>query len=363
MGSPPVPLSHSYNPILVDRESYIGASQAADLVNQPNYRKGCARAVGYEKKRVPPDIRPDQNTAHAITLRATMRRGHFLEDLVAQLYTEATGRKVIRSNHLIRHPDHPGAGVHVDRIILAIDDRGRGDLELKTHNQGVFLNLLRNGLPTGHMLQLQWCLWVTGHKWGSFGVLGVFAEMPFRHFDLSADPAWHDIFARACDEFWNTLARNELPPRLPDPNDARCRVCPWRLTCRGQMIDAVEYQQMLQEQQGRKKVLKEIHNHDLDELLTDRALIQGELEELSHSDPETPGAYQVVTRRIKELIGDEEALLVNQHWRLYQYETKWSGLDIARLRMEQPELFEKYYISGRPTGGRTLRVYPVKKGE
>lgn len=362
MGSPPVPApASSSDPILADRESYIGGSQAADLVGELNYRKGCTRALGFEKTGVPPDVQPDHNTAHAVSLRAIFRRGHFMEDLSAQLFTEATGHKTLRHSKLIRHPNHPGAGVHVDRFIVASDERGTGDLELKSHAQGPFLNILRNGLPTGHMLQLQWTMWVTGHHWGSFGILGVFSELPFRHFPLQPDPVWHEIFARATDNFWNTLAHNELPPPLPDPSDVRCKVCPWRLTCRGQMIDATEYYQLLQEQAGRKKILKEIDNADLNELLTDRALIRGEMEELSHEDDESPGAYQVVTRRIKDMLGDEEAVIVNKNWIVYCSEGKWSGLDIARLRQEQPEIFEKYYIAGRPTGGRVLRVYPVKK--
>jgi hypothetical protein len=63
------------------------------------------------------------------------------------------------------------------------------------------------------------------------------------------------------------------------------------------------------------------------------------------------------------LIGDQEALLVNHRWKLYSSDNTWSGLDIARLKLEQPEIFERYFVSKRPTGTKKLRVYAIHDGK
>jgi hypothetical protein len=52
-----------------------------------------------------------------------------------------------------------------------------------------FLNILRNGLPSGHNLQLQWAMSITGHRWGTFIIIGVFGGLPLKHFDVGSDPS------------------------------------------------------------------------------------------------------------------------------------------------------------------------------
>ena len=181
-------------------------------------------------------------------------------------------------------------------------------------------------------------------------------------FDKERDPALTDIFARASDNFWDGLAHGELPPQLPDPADVRCKVCPFRLTCRGETLDRDEYQRLMQERDG-KKVLDPVNDDELDQALADRALILSEIEALDHDNDEDPGAIQMVTARIKELMGDHEAALVNKRWKVYCTDNTWSGLDMERLRREQPEIYEKYYISKKPTGRKRLKVYALHDGK
>lgn len=340
------------------RQSMVGGSQAGALLN----RGGCARALGYEKTGTPKDVLSDYSKERALGTRAIMDRGHLLEDVAAQLYMKATGRSVIRRNYLVRHPEHPGAGVHTDRIIVAGGGKPTGDAEIKSHSEGPFLNMLRNGLPPRHILQLQWSLFCTGHIWGSFIILGVFGPMPLKHFDVDRDPELMDIFAGAVDSFWNTLARNELPPQLPDPADIRCKVCRYRLTCRGQILDPEEYERLISERDG-KRVLTQIQNDELDEALADHALIQGELAELYSRSKDEPGALQLVTQRIKDLLGDQTAVMVNKRWIVYCYDHLWSGIDSQRLKEEEPEIYKKYYVKRKPTGTKVLRVYTTEDEE
>lgn len=181
--------------------------------------------------------------------------------------------------------------------------------------------------------------------------------MPLKHFDIDRDEELMHVFHVAVDTFWDRLAKGDLPPQLVDPADIRCRVCRYRLTCRGQSLEPAEYQRLMQEQQG-KKALVQIRNDELDEALADRALIMSEIEALTSDSKVNPGALQLINKRIKELLSDEQtAVLVNDRWKVYSSEYLWNGLDQKRLREEQPKLFEHYYVKDKPTGTRTLRVY------
>jgi predicted phage-related endonuclease len=261
--------------------------------------------------------------------------------------------------------------VHTDRIILAhrivengeLTDQTRptGDAEIKTHGEGPFYNILRNGLPAGHNLQLQWSLFCTGHSWGAFIIMGVFGELPLKHFDVERDPELMNIFAAEVDKFWATLKAGDLPAQLADASDVRCKVCPYRLTCRGEALDPEEYHRLIDERNG-KRALTPINNDELDQALADRALIKSEIEALIGESEEDPGALILVNRRIKELLGEVDAATVNKHWRVYCSENTWSGLDVQRLKAEHPEIYKQYYISKKPTGTKQLKVYAMHDG-
>jgi YqaJ-like viral recombinase domain len=350
------------------RHTFIGGSEAFELLGEKQYGKGCARALAYRKLKTPEDVPTTRGRDRALSMHGILQRGHLLEDIASRLYMEQTGRALIRRARLIRHPDHPGAGVHTDRIVLAhrivenghLTDQSRptGDAEIKSHGEGPFFNILRNGLPPAHNLQLQWSLFCTQHTWGAFIILGVFGELPLRHFDVERDPALMNIFGDAVENFWNGLKAGDLPPQLADASDIRCKLCPFRLTCRGEDIDPEEYQRFMRDK-DRTRPLTNIKNPELDEALADRALILSEMEALDHESASDPGALQLVTARIRELLGDVDAAEVNDHWRVYHSDNTWSGLDHERLKTKYPEAFKDCYISKRLTGKKRLRVYAI----
>lgn len=353
-------------PDAAERHTFIGGSEAYELLNERQYGRGCARALAYRKLQTPEDVPTASLKERAISMRGIFKRGQLLENLAAQLYMEDTGRSLVRRNRLTRHPDYPGAGVHVDRIVLGDDEHPTGDCEIKTHSEGPFLNILRNGLPPAHNLQIQWAMFCTGHTWGSFVILGVFGGdentgLPLKHIDVKRDVALMNIFADAVTNFWGGLRAGVLPPQLPDARDIRCKVCPYRLTCRGETLDPVEYRRLMREREGKREIV-EVTNEELDQALADRALILSEIQALDCDDPEDLGALQIITGRIKAMLADQEAVAVNRHWRVYCSEHLWSGLDIARLREEQPEMYKRYFIKERPTGTKRLRVYAMHDG-
>jgi hypothetical protein len=342
------------------RHTFIGGSEAHELLNEPGYSgRGCARALQYRKLQTPPDV-PSRTISKE--LQALYDRGHKLEEIAARDYMDQTGRALIKRARLVRNPEHPGAGVHTDRIILAhrivenghATDQSRptGDAELKSHGEGMFLHILRAGLPASHNLQLQWSFFCTGHKWGAFIILGVFGGLPLKYFDVERDEVLMQIFAGATEDFWRRMKNGDMMPQLEDPGDRRCKVCPYRLKCRGEMLDPAEVAYMLRER-DRVKPLVEIRNADLDEALGDREKVLAEQQAAEE-------ALELVNDRIRELMGEVEAADVEGRWHVYHAAGKWTGLNQKLLREEQPEIAKKYTVTKLTE--KQLRIYAVGSG-
>lgn len=314
----------------LDRRSlFIGGSEAHELLNEPQYGKGCVRAMAYRKVKAEPDY-PQQLPDEAL-----LERGKILEPIVASVYEEATGRKVRRPAmdewgfpRVQVNSDYPGAGVHTDRLILVgsgdvTAERGTGDLEIKTHGEGPYLHIMRDGLPPAHNLQPQWSNFVTGHSWNSFAILGVFGGLPMKHFDNQRDNDVMEIFKRETDRFWGTLEQGKLPSPPFPADDQRCKVCAYRMTCRGEELDKAEAAFIAAEKNG-KIPLVQIANAKLSQALADRQLLKAELRTITNPEPTKefpdPGVLDLVEETIKQELGVVDAALVAGFGKVYHKE-------------------------------------------
>jgi putative phage-type endonuclease len=153
-----------------------------------------------------------------------MARGKYLEDLVADLYVEKTGRRLWRSRRTMVHPAHDFMLAHIDRQIVAEDERGPGVLEIKCPGLRIFSECKRQGLPSHYAVQLQHYLAVSDRKWGAFAVFNAERwEMIF--FDVNRDDELIDIIIARDAEFWQAVVEGrpveeeapalELPPAEP----------------------------------------------------------------------------------------------------------------------------------------------------
>lgn len=360
---------------LEGRRKFIGGSEAYQLLNEEQYGRGCARALAYDKLGVEPDI---DDTPDA-ELEALFRRGNLLEPVIAQAYKEETGRDIVNppkdENGMAKariNKAFPWAGVHVDRTIRAgtAGVETTGDLEIKSRAEGPYYRMLRTGPFKGDFLQTQWANFVTGHSWSAFVALGVFGSIPIRHYDFARDEAIMDIFKREGESFANTVwGKGEVPAHPIPADDIRCKVCIYRQTCRGEAQDANAVA-FLRESKKAKGDLVQIENADLAQALRDRQLLKSEIKALDNdpekeSDENPVGALQLVERRIFELQKDSDGKRVERAFVLgfgksYLTPTAWSGIEVARLKAEQPAIYEQYYVKGKLTGSETLRVYPAK---
>lgn len=358
---------------LEGRRKFIGGSEAYQLLNEDQYSKGCSRALAYEKLGVEPDFDDVDDEMEAL-----FRRGNILEPVAAAIYKEETGRDIIcgpkDENGMPKariNREFPWAGVHVDRTIRAgtADVEETGDLEIKTRAEGPYYRMLRVGPFKGDFLQTQWANFVTGHTWSSFIALGVFSSLPSKHYDFAVDQQIIEIFKREGETFANKVwGKGEVPDHPLPADDMRCKTCSWRQTCRGEAQDA-NAMAFLKEERKAKGDLVQIENADLAQALRDRQLLKAELKTLSNdpdkeSDENPVGALQIVEQKIRELQRGPDGQRVEKAFvigfgKSYLTPTVWSGVDVQKLKVEHPAIYEQVFVK-KPTGSETLRVYPAK---
>ena len=144
-----------------------------------------------------------------------MEWGNRLEPLIAEAYSEKTGRK-IRSQPVRVHPDYPHMLCHIDRQIIG-ETRGPGILEVKA--SGEFIEKSWDeGIPDHVYIQVQHNLAVYGYQWASVAVL--FGGNKFRYFDVDRDHEIIDYLLVIEAKFWARI-RTASPPDITEAVDAR----------------------------------------------------------------------------------------------------------------------------------------------
>lgn len=302
---------------LAERKTFIGGSEIYKLLNERQYGQGCQRALAYDKLNIQPDYPDQEDNEH---LQKLFRRGNIMEPIVAQLYEEETGRKLRRPPmdkgmpKARRHSEFPWAGVHIDRLVLAGHGgvTETGTAEIKSRGEGPYLQLLRSGLFNGDNLQIQHGMFVNGHSWGPFITIGMLADgtLPIKHFDVKRDEPIIDIIKREGDKFAQTVwVKGEIPDRPFAGDDERCKVCAWRMECRGEELDKAAVAAMKAEKAGKTPLLQ-IENAVLSQALADRGMLKAEIKAREET-------VDIVEQTIEQELGDVEAALVEGFGKVY----------------------------------------------
>ena len=145
-----------------------------------------------------------------------MRRGTALEPLLAQLYTEATGRRVRRSRQMVRHPRIEWAAASLDCTVVG----EKRLVELKTTGSRT---RFADGLPDDVRAQVAWGLGCTG--WPVADVLVMVGDDVLPPFEVEADPELFADLVTVASDFRRRLAdggpfsRDEARIRRDHPSD------------------------------------------------------------------------------------------------------------------------------------------------
>lgn len=146
-----------------------------------------------------------------------MELGNILEEPVAQLYCQRTGR-AMRRQPMTSHDQYPFMLANIDRQILK-DPRGPGIYEGKTTNEWSGRNIHgANDVPDHYYIQAQHYMAVYDYAWASFGVL--IGTSRFAWFDVDRND---DVIAELIKqeaEFWDRVQTGNPPSLDGSPRTA-----------------------------------------------------------------------------------------------------------------------------------------------
>jgi putative phage-type endonuclease len=136
---------------------------------------------------------------------AAAQRGQLLEQAVADYYTAETGKKLRKSNGIVRLKEHSWAMASLDRTIVGDTD---GLVEIKTSTSSRWQLY---PVPPEYVDQVQWQMFITGASYCDVAVL--LSGLVFRIERVEADPVHQtQLFDKAV--LFRELVANGTPPPL-----------------------------------------------------------------------------------------------------------------------------------------------------
>ena len=177
------------------RRGYIGGSDAGAIIGLNPFSS--AFSVWAEKTGNTPEF--EGNIATKV--------GTELEDFVAHLFMEETGKKVQRCNFTLVNPNYSFACANIDREILGED----AILEVKTTSSWDVSKMTRNGkYPDQWLCQMTHYLAVTGCQKAYLAVLVECRELKI--FELERDEDELSALMNAERFFWDTYVMTKRTP-------------------------------------------------------------------------------------------------------------------------------------------------------
>lgn len=186
----------SHEEWLALRHEYIGGSEAGAILGMNPYKS--AYTLWAEKT----------GRIQEFTGNITTKTGAYLEDFVARLFEEESGKKVKRCNAMMVNDRYPFAEANVDRLVMG----EKSLLEIKTTNSLPNMKRLRSGeFPDTWYAQCTHYLAVTELEKAYLAVLVNCRE--FYIFELEREEAEIEALMRAEEDFWN-LVKTNTPPAV-----------------------------------------------------------------------------------------------------------------------------------------------------
>ena len=149
---------------------------------------------------------------------AAAHRGQLLEQAVADYYTAETGKKLRKSNGIVRLKEFPWAMASLDRTIIG-DTTGLVEIKTSTSSRWQLYPV-----PPEYVDQVQWQMFITGAAYCDVAVL--LSGLVFRIERVEADPVYQtQLFDKAV-LFRELIASNTPPPLTGNDSDTLAEVKP-----------------------------------------------------------------------------------------------------------------------------------------
>lgn len=300
------------------RTGYLGGSDAAAVLGLSRWKTPLQ--VWAEKTgNVVPEDRSD-----ALPIEV----GDALEDLVAQLYCKRTGAKAHRVNDVVEHPTIPFLKAQIDRRIVGTDEI----LECKTASGWKAGEWEGDDIPQEYLLQCHHQMLVTGKSACHIAVL-IGGNQDFIYKTIKRDEALLADMQKREVAFWTDCVLPRVMPGSISPNDGETL---YNLYPIADVDSAVPLPATAEAMIAR---IKEIGT-DTTGLL---AALEAEKEQLRNE--------------LKAILGPA-ALGTIGGWKVsWKNQSTGVRLDTARIKLEAPEVYEKY---GTEKQTRVMRIDAIK---
>lgn len=292
------------------RKGYIGGSDAGAVVGLNPYKS--AYSLWAEKTGKIPEF--EGNT--------TTRVGGYLEELVADMFTEETGKKVRRKNRILVNDEYPWACADVDRMIVG----EKAILECKTTNSPVAMKKFKNGeYPESWYCQMTHYLAITGLEKAYLAVLIECRD--FKIFELERDEEEIAALMTAEKNFMELVKTNTPPVAdgMASTSDTLVTLYP---QSNAETVDLFGYE------------------NDLAQYM----VIQAQIKALERQEDE-------MANKVKAFLG-KAGKGENERFRVSWTTSERKSFDAKRLALDHPELnLDQYY---KVSASRTFRVSEKK---
>ena len=210
------------------RSKYIGGSDASAVIGLNPYAS--RYSLWAEKTGKVPGFEGNLTT----------KVGAYLEQLVADLFEEETGKKVRKKNSTMVNDLYPFACANVDRMVVG----EKAFLEIKTTNSIPLMKTLRNSdeFPEQYYCQVVHYLAVTGLEKAYLAVLINCRELKI--YEMERDQAEIDALMNAEKDFWELVKKDTAPS--PDGSEATTETLKTLYpNANGETVDLFAYNSLL----------------------------------------------------------------------------------------------------------------------
>lgn len=256
-----------------------------------------------------------------ISDRLPVRLGHALEDTVAQLFSEETGKKVYRVNSTLFHPQYPFIAVNLDRRIVG----EKAFLEAKTTSAWKRKDWEGDEIPQEYIVQCLHGLAVTGMERAYLAVL--IGNEGFKIKTIERDEKLLNEVINREVRFWNDFVVPKVMPKSISKNDSE--------TIQRLFPEAI---------QGKEVYLGD----DAKQIIE---LLEGMKQDSKHLD----GLIQQKENELKALIKENEIGVVGDK-RVMWTNRKSRRLDMSLIKEEIPDIYLKY---AKEVNSRFLQIKTI----
>ena len=223
------------------RAKYLGGSDASSVIGLNPYRS--AYELWAEKTGKIPQFEGNLTT----------KVGSYLEDLVATLFEEETGKKVRRKNRTMVNDLYPFACANIDRSVVG----EKAFLEIKTTTSLPIMKKLRSSeeFPEIYYAQVVHYLAVTGLEKAYLAVLINCRELKI--YEILRDQDEIEALMAAEREFW-TCVETDTPPAVDGTESTSDTIAALYPEADGSTVDLTPFTLELQSYTALSKQIKEL---------------------------------------------------------------------------------------------------------